>query len=166
MNIPYFHVDAFADRPFTGNQAAVMPLDAWLPDDVLQAIGAENNFAETAFVVKDRTGAADYELRWFTPTSEVTMCGHATLASGHVILTRDGGQGVTFRTRQAGVLEVRRDGGGYALSLPATRVENREDQALLSALRVKGEVHHSISGAEQTAIVRVKDEAALRAMDV
>ena len=166
MKIPYFHIDAFADRPFTGNQAAVMPLDAWLPDDVLQAIGAENNFAETAFLVKDTTGAADYELRWFTPTNEVAMCGHATLASGHVVLTRDGGDAVTFRTRKAGVLEVRRESGGYALSLPATRVEKREDSALLAALRVEGEVHHSISGAEQTAIVRVKDEATLRGIEV
>ena len=117
--IPYWHVDAFADRPFTGNQAAVMPLDAWLPDDVLQAIGEENLFAETAFVVPDASGAADYELRWFTPTSEVRLCGHATLASGHVLLTRDGGERVTFRTRQAGVLEVRRSAAGYEVGLPA-----------------------------------------------
>lgn len=119
MTIPYWHVDAFADRPFTGNQAAVMPLDAWLPDAVLQAIGEENLFAETAFVVPDASGAADYELRWFTPTSEVRLCGHATLASGHVLLMRDGGESVTFRTRQAGVLEVRRSDAGYEVGLPA-----------------------------------------------
>jgi len=117
--LPYWHVDAFADRPFTGNQAAVMPLDAWLPDDVLQAIGEENNFAETAFVVKDETGAADYELCWFTPTSEIALCGHATLASGHVLLTRDGGDRVTFRTRKAGILEVCRTEAGYEVALPA-----------------------------------------------
>lgn len=117
--IPYWHVDAFADRPFTGNQAAVMPLDAWVPDAVLQAIGAENLFAETAFVVPDASGEADWELRWFTPTSEVRLCGHATLASGHVLLGRDGGDRVTFRTRQAGILEVRRSGGGYEVGLPA-----------------------------------------------
>nr|WP_202390310.1 PhzF family phenazine biosynthesis protein [Tsuneonella aeria] len=121
--MPYWHVDAFADRPFAGNQAAVMPLDAWLPDDVLQAIAAENNFAETAFVVPDATGAADWELRWFTPTSEIRLCGHATLASGHVLLGRDGGERVTFRTRRAGVLEVRRSGVGYALALPAIPTE-------------------------------------------
>lgn len=117
--IPYWHVDAFADRPFGGNQAAVMVLDHWLPDDVLLAIGAENLFAETAFVVRDASGAADWELRWFTPTSEVRLCGHATLASGHVLLVRDGGERVTFRTRQAGVLEVRRSDAGYELALPA-----------------------------------------------
>ena len=118
--LPYWHVDAFAARPFAGNQAAVIVLDQWLPDATLQAIGEENNFAETAFVVRDGTGASDWELRWFTPSCEIRLCGHATLASGHVLLGRDGAQNVTFRTRKAGVLEVRRmDGGGYELALPA-----------------------------------------------
>jgi predicted PhzF superfamily epimerase YddE/YHI9 len=118
-DLPYYHVDAFADRPFTGNQAAVMPLDAWLDDDVLQAIGEENAFAETAFIVTDATGEADYELRWFTPTVEVRMCGHATLASGHIVLSQNSAMDrVTFRTRKAGILEVRRDSEGYALALP------------------------------------------------
>ncbi len=129
--LPYWHVDAFADRPFAGNQAAVMPLDAWLSDDVLQAIGEENNFAETAFVVKDETGEADWELRWFTPTTEIRLCGHATLASGHVLLERDGGERVTFRTRKAGVLEVRRHDTGYELALPAIPTERSEwDEAV------------------------------------
>lgn len=119
MKLPYWHVDAFADRPFTGNQAAVMPLDAWLPDETLLAIAEENNFAETAFVVPDATGESDWELRWFTPTMEIRLCGHATLASGHVLLERDGGERVTFRTRRAGQLEVRRLDSGYELALPA-----------------------------------------------
>lgn len=118
-SLPYWHVDAFADRPFTGNQAAVIPLDAWLPDAVLLAIAEENNFAETAFIVRDQSDAADYELRWFTPTAEVRLCGHATLASGHVVLTRDGGDKITFRTRQAGLLQVERSGADYAVALPA-----------------------------------------------
>ena len=119
LAVPYWHVDAFADRPFAGNQAAVMPLGEWLPDETLQAIGAENNFAETAFVVPDSTGEADWELRWFTPELEIRLCGHATLASGHVLLQRDGGERVTFRTRKAGVLEVRRmPQVGYELALP------------------------------------------------
>ena len=119
MKLPYWHVDAFADRPFRGNQAAVMPLDAWLPDETLLAIAEENNFAETAFVVRDDSGAADWELRWFTPAMEIRLCGHATLASGHVLLGRDGGDRVTFRTRRAGNLEVKRHGSGYELALPA-----------------------------------------------
>jgi len=137
LAVPYWHVDAFADRPFTGNQAAVMPLDAWLPDETLQAIGEENNFAETAFVVRDSSGEADWELRWFTPTCEIRLCGHATLASGHVLLERDGGERVTFRTRKAGVLEVRRTaGGGLELALPAiptTPGEWPEAAALIGA---------------------------------
>jgi len=117
--IPYWHVDAFASRPFAGNQAAVMPLDEWLPDNTLQAIAAENLFAETAFVVRDESGSAGWELRWFTPALEIRLCGHATLASGHVLLGRDGGERMTFRTRNAGVLEVRRlNEGGYELALP------------------------------------------------
>lgn len=124
MKIPYWHVDAFAARPFAGNQAAVMPLDEWLPDETLQATAEENNFAETAFVVRDETGAADWELRWFTPACEIRLCGHATLASGHVLLGRDGGERVTFRTRRAGLLEVRRTaGGGYELALPTIATE-------------------------------------------
>lgn len=127
MKLDYWHVDAFADRPFKGNQAAVMPLDEWLPDDVLQAIGEENNFAETAFLVRDQTGEADWELRWFTPACEIRLCGHATLASGHVLLERanclGAGERVTFRTRKAGVLEVRRNETGYELALPAIATE-------------------------------------------
>jgi predicted PhzF superfamily epimerase YddE/YHI9 len=118
--IPYWHVDAFASRPFAGNPAAVMVLDEWLDDDVLQAIGAENNFAETAFLVRDETGEADWELRWFTPTVEIRLCGHATLAAGHVLLGQDETlERVRFRTRKAGVLEVRRTGDTYAVALPA-----------------------------------------------
>ncbi|QPC98649.1 PhzF family phenazine biosynthesis protein [Qipengyuania soli] len=116
--LPYWHVDAFADRPFAGNQAAVMPLEAWLDDATLLAIAEENMFAETAFVIRDASGAADWELRWFTPTEEVRLCGHATLASGHVLLGRDGADRVTFRTRHAGILEVRKAGEGYELGLP------------------------------------------------
>jgi PhzF family phenazine biosynthesis protein len=97
-----------------------MPLDAWLPDDVLQAIAQENNLSETAFLVPDSSGAADYELRWHTPAAEVALCGHATLASGHYVLSRDPARDrVDFRTRQAGVLSVTREGAGYALTLPA-----------------------------------------------
>lgn len=121
--LEYWHVDAFAGAPFKGNQAAVMPLEAWLDDDVLQAIGEENNFAETAFVIPDASGQADYELRWFTPTEEVRLCGHATLASGHVLLSKSGKDRVTFRTRKAGLLEVRKSSAGYELGLPLIPTE-------------------------------------------
>lgn len=167
--IPYWHVDAFAARPFGGNQAAVMVLDEWLPDDVLVAIAAENLFAETAFVVRDATGAADWELRWCTPTEEVRLCGHATLASGHVLLTRDGGGAqpgrVTFRTRQAGVLEVVRHGDGYELALPAigTMPDTAANQA--DAIRLLGaqplEAYRSALGYN---IYLYENEAAVRSL--
>lgn len=134
--LPYWHVDAFAMRTFGGNQAAVMPLDAWLPDRTLLAIAAENMFAETAFMVRDMSGAADWALRWFTPAEEVRLCGHATLASGHVLLDRDGRDRVVFSTREAGLLEVRRANEGYELALPAiatTQDDWPEAAALLGA---------------------------------
>ena len=141
MKLPYWHVDAFASRAFAGNQAAVMPLDAWLPDEKLQAIAEENMFAETAFVVKDETGGADWELRWFTPACEVRLCGHATLASAHVLLGRangfGGGERVTFRTRKAGLLEVRRAGGGYELALPVIPTEPGEWPEAVALLGAK-----------------------------
>jgi PhzF family phenazine biosynthesis protein len=125
-----FQVDAFADRPFAGNPAAVMPLDAWLPDETLQAIAAENNLAETAFLVATN-GDADYELRWFTPTVEVIMCGHATLASGHILIE---GERIRFRTRKVGILEVERDGSSYRMSLPVWRAEPRALPEVVAAL--------------------------------
>ena len=134
-DLPYFHVDAFADRPFTGNQAAVMPLDAWLDDDVLQAIGEENNFAETAFYIPDASGEADYELRWFTPAVEIRLCGHATLASGHIVLTQNPEiDSVTFRTHKAGILEVRREANGYAVALPTIRTEPTDYPEMTEAM--------------------------------
>jgi predicted PhzF superfamily epimerase YddE/YHI9 len=117
--LPFTQVDAFAHAPFTGNPAAVMPLEEWLDDAVLQGIAAENNLAETAFTVRLPEGAgADYELRWFAPAAEVALCGHATLASGHVLLGQDQ-QIIRFRTRKAGDLSVVREMSGYALDLPA-----------------------------------------------
>ncbi|WP_294262492.1 PhzF family phenazine biosynthesis protein [uncultured Sphingomonas sp.] len=162
MKLPFAQIDAFADRPFAGNPAAVMPLDFWLDDAVLQAIAAENNLAETAFVLRDASGAADYELRWFTPAVEVALCGHATLASGHYLLSRDGGERVTFRTRRAGILEVAREGDGYAMALPAYPPAPAEVPGLLGALGVtEGEVLHHPNGYD---LVVLADEATVRAL--
>lgn len=135
MRLPIVQIDAFAERAFQGNPAAVMPLDAWLDDATLLAIAAENNLSETAFLVPDASGAADYELRWFTPASEVVLCGHATLASGHYLLSSDAARDrVTFRTRKSGVLEVARDGDGYLMALPAWRAEPRPLPAIVAGL--------------------------------
>ncbi|HEY0111783.1 MAG TPA: PhzF family phenazine biosynthesis protein [Allosphingosinicella sp.] len=152
-------VDAFADRPFTGNPAAVVPLDEWFPDETLQAIAMENNLSETAFTIP-ASGDADFELRWFTPTTEVALCGHATLASGHVLIE---GERVRFRTRKAGVLEVRRAAEGYELDVPETLVAPAEHRPLLEALgEPEGEIFLSTSGAEATAIILLRDEPAVR----
>jgi PhzF family phenazine biosynthesis protein len=82
MNIPIYQVDAFVKEAFSGNPAAVCPLDNWLPDEIMQSIAEENNLAETAFFVKEKEG---YRIRWFTPSTEVKLCGHATLAAGYVL---------------------------------------------------------------------------------
>lgn len=164
MKLPFVQVDAFADRPFAGNPAAVMPLDAWLDDATLQAIAAEHNLSETAFLVPDATGAADYELRWFTPANEVVMCGHATLASGHFLLTRDGGERVRFATRRAGVLEVARAGEGYALDLPAWMPTPRPLPELVAALGLNDAVE-TLWHAHRYALVVVADEASVRGVE-
>lgn len=148
MRIEFVQIDAFARAPFTGNPAAVMPLHGWLEDSVLQAIAAENNLSETAFLVPiagsdDEAGdAPDFELRWFTPTSEVVLCGHATLASGHYVLSSDPQRDrVRFQTRRSGILEVsRKEGGGYAMALPAWRAEPKPLPELVAALGLSGDL--------------------------
>lgn len=119
-----FQIDAFASRVFTGNPAAVVPLAQWLDDAVLRAVAAENNLSETAFVV----GAAGrYQIRWFTPLSEVDLCGHATLASGWVVMNRlePGLAQVTFESK-SGPLRVVAEGDRLALDFPARPPEPAE----------------------------------------
>jgi PhzF family phenazine biosynthesis protein len=159
MKLRLVQVDAFADRPFTGNPAAVMPLEEWLPDDVMQSIGLENNLSETAFTVP-ATGDADYELRWFTPTTEVVMCGHATLASGHVLIE---GEKVRFRTRKAGILEVARQGDGYALSLPVWKPEPKPLPEIVAALGCKA--IETLWHPHRYGLVVVESEAEVLALD-
>lgn len=161
MRIPFTQVDAFAGAPFTGNPAAVMPLDAWLDDATLQAIAAENNLAETAFLVPEDGGEADYELRWFTPTTEVVLCGHATLASGHVVLGAEPErERVRFRTRRSGVLEVARAGDGYAMALPAWRPEHKALPEVVAALNL-GPALDTLWYETGYALVIVDDERAV-----
>ncbi|HEV2567267.1 PhzF family phenazine biosynthesis protein [Sphingomonas sp.] len=164
MKLPFVQIDAFADRPFGGNPAAVMPLDAWLPDDVLQAIALENNLSETAFTIPAE-GDADYELRWFTPACEVALCGHATFASGHHLIGDR--ERVRFRTRKAGVLTVRRAGDGYAMELPATFMSPQPRPEIAAALGVPDAPTwaSATDAAEETVIVLLKDEAAVRALE-
>lgn len=114
-----WQVDAFTDQVFKGNPAAVMVLDDWFADDVMLAIAAENNLAETAFVIN--RGAGQYDLRWFTPGTEVPLCGHATLAAAHTLWTEcdERAEQLVFAT-QSGPLRVTRDGAaGYVMDFPA-----------------------------------------------
>lgn len=130
-SFPIHQIDAFAERQFEGNPAAVVPLEDWIPDRLMQAVALENQLSETAFLVpaqrpsslpeRDGTAAsADFELRWFTPAIEVPLCGHATLASAFVVFRHlaPASESVTFRTR-SGPLTVTRDGDDLRMDLPA-----------------------------------------------
>jgi predicted PhzF superfamily epimerase YddE/YHI9 len=139
MRLPFFQIDAFARVPLTGNPAAVMPLDRWLDDAQMQAIAAENNLSETAFTVPSESADADYDLRWFTPTVEVDLCGHATIAAGHVLM--DGGR-VRFATRsgiltvsRAGETFVGREGNGSAIVMLEDEAAVRSVNPDFAALR-------------------------------
>lgn len=116
--LPIHIVDAFTNKRFAGNPAAVVPLETWLDDAHLQAIAAENNLAETAFILRD---GDQWQLRWFTPAVEVPICGHATLASAWVIFNRllPGSTSVTFTTRTSGLLHVTTSGDRLAMDFPA-----------------------------------------------
>lgn len=124
MKLKLWQVDAFAERPFSGNPAAVVPLERWLPDATMQAIANENNLAETAFFVPREDGV--FDLRWFTPAIEVPLCGHATLASAWVVLSElsPSLSVVRFETK-SGELTVQKEADGrLRMSLPAGRVES------------------------------------------
>lgn len=119
MRLRQYQVDAFASRIFEGNPAAVCPLDAWLDDALLQAIAEENNLSETAFFVPAGRG---FQLRWFTPVREVDLCGHATLASAHVLFEELGyGQPVVAFATRSGELRVERSATGLRMDFPACR---------------------------------------------
>jgi PhzF family phenazine biosynthesis protein len=136
MKLPLYQIDAFTNRMFGGNPAAVVLLDAWLPDDVLKAIAAENNLAETAFVVpRDEA----MPLRWFTPTVEVDLCGHATLAAAHVLFryTFPSAKRLTFSTL-SGNLTVTRDGDLLSMDFPSRPGKPVEiTDAVISALGIR-----------------------------
>ena len=159
-SIPFFQVDAFAERPLTGNPAAVMPLERWLDDATLQAIAAENNLSETAFTIPSERGDADYDLRWFTPAAEVDLCGHATIASGHVLIHSDP---VRFSTR-SGILQVSRRDDLLELDLPAAQLIEVREPELNRALGLADSPAWRAEGCNDAAIIEVADEAAVRAV--
>jgi PhzF family phenazine biosynthesis protein len=118
MKLDIYQVDAFTKKPFGGNPAAIVPLDAWLPDDVMQSIALENNLSETAFFV--RNGDV-FDLRWFTPTFEIDLCGHATLASAYVIfeILKLEDKQIRFRSHKSGELGVEKNGDVLTLDFPS-----------------------------------------------
>jgi PhzF family phenazine biosynthesis protein len=158
--LPFFQVDAFAEAPLTGNPAAVMPLEKWLPDELMQAIANENNLSETAFTVPSEAGEVDFDLRWFTPTAEVDMCGHATLASGHILMT---GPSVRFSTRSGPMAVTRRD-ELLELDIRAARLTEVHEPELCAALGLPDGPAWLADGYNDAAIVEVPDEAAVRAV--
>ena len=158
-SLPFFQVDAFAERPLTGNPAAVMPLERWLDDALMQAIAAENNLSETAFTVPCDSDAAEFELRWFTPAAEVELCGHATLAAGHVLIHSEP---VRFATRHAGVLTVTKRDGMLELDLPAPQLREVHEPELNRALGLPDGPAWLANGCNDAAIIEVENEAAVR----
>lgn len=120
MELDLYQVDAFASELFKGNPAAVCPLDDWLPDETLQNIAMENNLSETAYFVKE---GDRYRLRWFTPVSEVDLCGHATLASAHVLVNHLEYEGdeILFETN-SGELRVKKEESWYVMNFPAAKL--------------------------------------------
>jgi len=157
---PFFQVDAFADKPLTGNPAAIMPLERWLDDALMQAIASENNLSETAFTVPSASEDVDYDLRWFTPAAEVELCGHATIAAGHILMT---GQQVRFSTK-SGVLIVSRHEERLELDMRAANLTEAREPDLCAALRLPDSPVWLADGYNDAAIIEVADEAAVVAM--
>ncbi|MDP5172486.1 MAG: PhzF family phenazine biosynthesis protein [Bacteroidia bacterium] len=161
MQIPIYQVDAFSTVPFSGNPAAVCPLDAWLPKEYLQAIAQENCLSETAFfVARDHSG--EYDLRWFTPNQEVDLCGHATLATSHVLFQELGVDEpmLHFHTK-SGELIVRKLNQGYEMDFPAVPTSMFfQPLDLPTLIGVEGRV----IGRAMDVLVRVESEADVRAL--
>ena len=152
---PFFQVDAFAERPLTGNPAAVMPLERWLDEKLMQGIAAENNLSETAFTVPSASKNANFDLRWFTPAAEVELCGHATLAAGHVLMT---GNSVRFSTK-SGLLVVSRREDFLELDMRAAKLTEAHEPELCAALGLTDRPVWLADGYNDAAIIEVDDEA-------
>jgi PhzF family phenazine biosynthesis protein len=166
MQIPLFHVNAFANRRFSGNPAAVCPLQDWLDDETLRKVAAENNLSETAFFVSrsDHWGA-HYDLRWFTPRREVSLCGHATLASAYVLLNllQPELRTVRFETRRSGPLTVSKDGENFAMDFPAISAEPcaHPPEALVHGLG-SGTAHSTLLEANEMYVVVYETEGEIQ----
>lgn len=160
MKLTIFQVDAFAKEIFQGNPAAVVPLDEWLPDEVLLSIAAENNLSETAFFVQQ---SDHYHLRWFTPAKEVRLCGHATLASAHVLFAHLGySQKEIHFEALAGTLKVRQTPKGYAMNFPAD-LESKAVQNIDWPSIIGVDILEAVRGTDDI-LVRIADYDQLQAL--
>lgn len=163
MTLRLFQVDAFTNRVFSGNPAAVVPLDEWLPDATLQAIAMENNLAETAYFMPSKdTSRTDFDLRWFTPTVEMDLCGHATLASGHVLYEHLNWKNPSVRfDSRSGPLQVTREGDRLTLDFPA---RSGEPIAVTDAMRGVAMCDVVEARKSRDLMLVVKDEKAVLAV--
>ena len=158
MKILLFQVDAFTQNVFGGNPAAVCVLEQWFPDTVLQNIALENNLAETAFFAPSHDPAYDYHLRWFTPTTEVDLCGHATLASAYVIFEELHFKKTEIRFQsRSGLLSVQKSTHGYTLNFPEWDYTVREDVSEIEAI-LELKVQAVLQNAKTFAILDVTPE--------
>ena len=159
INLPIYQVDAFTQQLFKGNPAAVVPLQHWLDDHVLQNIALENNLAETAFFVPEGNG---FHLRWFTPAREVNLCGHATLATSHVISKHLGydGEELVFQSK-SGELRVRIEADRYVLNFPANPPKETEidEQVVVRVTQLTGQPPLATAAANKELVVLCNEEA-------
>lgn len=163
MNLTLYQIDAFADKLFTGNPAAVIPLDKWLDDSLMQKIALENNLSETVFFVPAADGLeADYEIRWFTPELEINLCGHATLASAYVLFHLPGFKKDIIRFHsKSGILQVYRAGDLICLDFPSWKPEKTDEYSaelplILGDVEIVGVYRH------RDLLVELFDEEAVR----
>ncbi|MVN22893.1 PhzF family phenazine biosynthesis protein [Mucilaginibacter arboris] len=157
MTIPIYQADAFTNRLFGGNPAAVCPLKEWLPDETMQQIALENNLAETAFFVPDGDG---FMLRWFTPELEIDLCGHATLASAHILCTELNytKEHINFKTKVAGTLVVSKKDELYSLDFPSRPPQTCKTPNILLEALGGGSTPFSIQKSRDYFMVYEKEE--------
>ena len=150
MKLSLYQIDAFANKLFGGNPAAVIPLTAWLDDVLMQQIALENNLSETVFIVPIAKSEADYEIRWFTPEVEINLCGHATLASAYVLFNILGFSKTEIKfSSKSGILKVKKDGDLIVMDFPSWKPERCNDYP--------AELSQILGGAEIVGVYKYRD---------
>ncbi len=163
MTLPIYQADAFTDKLFGGNPAAVMPLQQWLPDELMQQIALENNLSETVYFVPSANGQADYDIRWFTPGIEVNLCGHATLASAFILFTQlgFGKEKIVFHSK-SGLLTITQQADRYLMDFPSWKPKPATVYPSMLSDALGGAAIESVHQYRDWLVV-LKDEAAVQA---